>query len=610
VELAHQVPTPYPYEPSERESGLGKLPPAPADEAPGLAARSAQAFAAWLLDVMDWQRRHRDLTRFFFSLLVLVTGLGVGGAAATIDNYLHRGVETGAEVPYVVQPTGKELATNVDLRIFPDGEIGGVAAELRDGGFRYVRQEFAWSQIEPSQGAFDWAEYDLIVQSLSQNGIRVIAVVKDAPAWARGSSGGQDGPPADPATYQAFMQELTARYGERIPFVQVWDRPNLASQWGGTPADADAFIPLLAAGFNGARAGNAEVKIVTPELAVTSDVASGPSDLAFLTSLFDLDAAPFFDIVGLRLDGGTLSPDDRRVAEGRLNFSRAILYRDIVVRAGDAATPIWATSFGWSATGTITRDRQADFVLRAMNRNWAEWPWMGLMVQWEFIDPDPASRDSTYAVVFPEGRATPLFDALSSAATQRQAALANTGFAPMDSVAFSYGGTWQDQHLEGRTFKTTSEQNSSVTITFRGTGLVAYIRSGPQSGRLQLTLDGVTIPGGYGDGNTEWSFRSTLGTNDLPQQLLSGLHDADHVLTITLVGTGELTVGGVIIQRDAPFLWPIVLLTIGSLILIFLGVRSLAYLVAVRTGHLIRKELYDPAAQIRQMPDWKPLRRT
>ncbi|CAN0477314.1 unnamed protein product, partial [Phaeothamnion confervicola] len=156
----------------------------------------------------------------------------------------------------------------------------------------------------------------------------------------------------------------------------------------------------------------------------------------------------------------------------------------------------------------------------------------------------------------------------------------------MDSVAFSYGGTWQDQHLEGRTFKTTSEQSSSVTITFRGTGLVAYIRSGPQSGRLRLTLDGVTIPGGYGDDATEWSFRSTLSTNDLPQQLLSGLPDADHVLTITLVGTGELTVGGVIIQRDAPFLWPIVLLTIGSLILIFVGVRSLAYLVAVRTGHL------------------------
>ena len=610
VEFVPHVPTPYPYEPSERESGLGKLPPAAVDETPGVAARSAQAVAAWLLDVMDWQRRHRDFTRLFFSLLVLAAGLGVGGAAATIDNYLHRGVETGEEVPYVVQPTGKELATNVDLRLFPDGEIGGVAAELRDGGFRYVRQEFSWSQIETAQGTFDWSEYDLIVQSLSQNGVQVIAVVKDTPAWARASSGGQDGPPTDPASYQEFMRQLTARYGERIPFVQVWDRPNLASQWGGTPADADAFIPLLAAGFNGARAGNAEVKVISPELAVTSDVASGQTDIAFLTSLFALDASPFFDIVGLRLDGGTLSPDDRRVAEDRLNFSRAILYRDIVVKAGAASTPIWATSFGWSATGTITRDRQADFVLRAMERSWAEWPWMGLMVQWDFIDPDPASRDSTYAVVLPEGRATPLFQALTSKATQEQAALANTGFAPMDSVAFSYGGSWQDQHLEGRTFKTTSEQGSSVTITFRGTGLVAYIRSGPQSGHLQLTLDGVVISGGYGDDGTQWSFRSTLGTDDLPQQLLSGLADSDHVLTISLVGTGELTVGGVIIQRDAPFLWPIVLLTVGALILIFVGVRSLAYLVAVRTGHLIRKEMYDPAARTQPIADWRPARRT
>ncbi|MGC4105947.1 MAG: beta-galactosidase [Thermomicrobiales bacterium] len=604
------MPTPYPYEPSERESGLGKVPPPDrVDVTPGVAARSAQAVAAWLLDVMDWQRRHRDVTRLIFSLIILIGGLFVGGAAALIDNYLHRGVETGVEIPYVVQPTGKELATNVDLRLFPDSEIGGVATELKDGGFRYVRQEFTWSQIETAEGTYDWSEYDLLVQSLAQNGIQVIAVVKGTPAWARASSGGQDGPPDDPARYQAFMQQLTSRYGGRVPFVQIWDRPNLASQWGGTPADADAFIPLLAAGFNGARSGNAEVKIITPELALTSDTAGGQTDLAFLRSLFDLDASPFFDIVGLRLDGGTLSPDDRRVAPDRVNISRAILYRDIVVKGGDAATPIWATSFGWSATGTVTRDRQAEFVIRAMTRSWAEWPWMGLMVQWEFIDPDASSRNSTYAVVYPEGRATPLFQALSSAATQQQAALANTGFAPMDSVAFSYGGTWQDQHLEGRTFKTTSEQDSSVTIRFRGTGLIAYLRSGPQSGRLHLTLDGTVIPGGYGDDGTQWSFRSTLGTDDLPQQLLGGLDDADHVLTITLVGTGELTVGGVIIQRDAPFLWPIVLLTVGSLVLIFVGVRSLAYLVAVRTGYLIRKEMYDPAARIQRMPDWRPARR-
>lgn len=607
--LSFTVPNPYPYEPSDRESGLGKQPSPRVEAPPSVAARSAQATANWLLDVFDWQRRHNDFTRLLLSLLVLVGGLGLGGAAATIDNYLHRGVETGAEIPYVVQPTGKELATNVDLRLFQDADVSGVATELRDGGFRFARQEFSWKQIEPTAGAYDWTQYDLIVQALAQNGIQVIAVVKDTPDWARASSGGQDGPPGDPAQYQAFMEQVTSHYGNRVPFVQVWDKPNLASEWGGSPADAEDFIPLLAAGFNGARSGNPEVRIVTPELAVASDVASGQSDLEFLTSLFALDAGPFLDIVGMRLDGGTLSPDDRRVASDRINFSRAILYRDIVVRAGEASTPIWATSFGWAATPDISRDRQADFVMRAMTRSWAEWPWLGLMVQWDFIDPDPASIDSTYAVVLPEGRATPLFRALSSKDTQEQAGLANTGFAPMDSVAFSYGGSWQDQHLEGRTFKTTGEQQSSVSITFRGTGLIAYLRSGPQSGRLHLTLDGETIPGGYGDAGDEWSFRSTIGTDDLPQDLVSGLRDTDHVLTITLVGTGELTVGGVIIQRDAPFLWPIVLLTVGALILIFLGVRSLAYLVAVRTGHLIRKEIYDSAARMQRMPDWKPARR-
>lgn len=602
------MPTPYPYEPTERESGLGKPSVTREPAEPGLAMRSAQATAAWLLDVISWQRRHRDLTRFLLSLMLLLGGLGLGAAAAKIDTYLHRGVETGAEFPYVVQPTGKELATNVDLRLFSDSDVAGVARELSDGGFHYVRQEFSWAQIESTQGAFDWSEYDRMVQALSQNGIKVIAVVNDAPGWARSSSGGSDGPPADPATYQAFMTQLTARFGNKVPFVQVWDRPNLASQWGGTPADAESFLSILAAGYNGARAGNPEVKVISPELAALPDAVGGLTDLGFLQALLEAHGGTFIDIVGMRLDGGSLSPDDRRVSPDRINFSRAILYRDIVVRADEAAKPIWATSFGWAATGTVTRDRQAEFVLRSMDRSWAEWPWMGLMVQWDFIDPDPKSPNAAYAVVLPEGRATPLFDALTREETRQRAEIANTGFTPMDSAAFSYSGAWQDQHLEGRTFKTTAETQSSVTIHFRGTGLIAYIRSGPQSGYLTLTLDGEVIDGGADDG-TKWSFKSNIRTDDKPQYLLSGLEDTDHVLTITLTDPGELTVGGIIVQRDAPFLWPVVLLTVGALILIFFGVRSLAYLVAVRTGHLIRRELYDPSADSLRIPDWRPGRR-
>ncbi len=572
---------------------------------------SAQTIAGWLLTGIEWRRHRQDLSRFIIAMLFLAGGLGLGATAALMDNYLHRGVESGAEQPYVVQPTGKELATNVDLRLFPDAEIDSVAHELNQSGFRYVRQEFSWQQLEPTQGNFQWAAYDSIVQTLTRNGVQVIAVIKNAPGWATGTGvlKSADSPPSDPEMLHAFTLALTQHFGGSVPFLQIWDRPNLASHWGGTPATGESFLPFLGAAYNGARAGNGEVKIITPELAMVSDQVNGQTDLGFIEDLLRANGGPFMDVVGLSLDGGTLSPDDRRVSPDRHNMSRAILFRDILVKAGFTQTPIWATSFGWSANGDLSRDRQGEYVVRGMQRSWSEWPWMGLMIQWSFIDPDEHSPDASYAIVLPDGHGTPLYSQLTAKDIRTRAEIANTGFAPMDSSAVSYEGNWQNQHLEGRTFRTSSESQSSATLNFRGTGLIAYVRTGPQSGNVKIELDGKVISGGFGDSGSEWSFQDYLGTNDYPHTLLSNLDDSQHTVTITLVGPGELTLGGLEVVRGAPFIWPVMLITVGSLLLIFFAVRSLVYLVAIRAGYLRSRSGLDLWPQLPQMPDWQPRRR-
>jgi hypothetical protein len=574
--------------------------------------RSAQTVARWLLIVIAWRQRRQDFSRFLVAMLFLIGGLGLGTAAALMDNYLHRGVESGAEQPYVLKPTGKDLATNIDLRLFPDREIDSVAQELNQSGFRYVRQEFSWRQIEPNQGDFQWAAYDAIVQTLTKYDIKVIAVIKDAPAWATGSGvlKATDSPPSDPATIQAFTLTLTQHYGDGLPFLQIWDQPNLASHWGGTPSTGESFLPYLGAAFNGAHVGNPEVRIVTPELAMKSDQVTGQTDLEFMQDLLRMNGAPFIDVVGISLDGGKFSPDDRRVNADRLNMSRAILFRDMLVKAGYIQTPIWATSFGWSAQRSVTRDDQGEYVIRGMNRSWSEWPWMGLMVQWSFIDPDAHSPDANYAVVLPDGRGTPLYAQLTASTVRTRAGVANTGFAPMDSSAVTYEGNWQDQHLEGRTLRTTSESEASATLTFRGTGVIAYIRTGPQSGTIRIELDGKVVSGGFGERGDEWSFEDPLGTNDFPHTLLANLHDTQHTVTLTLVGSGELTLGGLEVVRNAPFVWPVMLITVGALLLIFFAVRSLIYLVAISAGYLQRRSGMDLWPQLPQMPDWQPRRRT
>lgn len=574
-----------------------------------IAARSARRAGQGCVRLRDAVRDHPDLLRAVTALALLSVGVILVLAAALVDSYIHRGVDSGSEPPFVVQPTGGEFATNVDLTLFPQSELPSVAETLRESGFRYVRQHISWRQVEQSQGQFDWAAYDVIVDQLARQEVSIVAVVHEAPEWARGDvpSGVSDAPPRDAATFGAFVEALTARYGDRVPYVQLWEAPNDPVYWGAQGAPPESFLPVLAAGFNAANAGFPEVKVMLPELAIDPDGAGAQSDLSFLEGLYDAGGSAFFDIVAVRLDGGQLSPEDRRVDGDRINFSRAILFRELLFRADDATTPIWATSFGWAVGGDVSAEDQAAFVVDGIQRAWAEWPWMGLMFHWAFVvDPDTAA--SAYAMVDPDGRATPLYLQVTSDELMERSTVAETGFAPMDSAAVIYEGDWQPQHLEGRTFQTTSQTQSAATITFHGTGLIGFLRFGPESGLVHLSLDGELVPGGGGNDGLAWNLGSFV-TSDLPQTLVSGLDNERHRLTIELVSEGELTLGGLVVVRQEPFLWPIILLAVGAAVAIFLAVRSLLYLVAVRSGQLQRRTGVDLWPQLPQLPDWRPSRR-
>lgn len=575
----------------------------------GFGLRLAWIAAGVVLWFLDLRRRRKDLSHFLEAFLLIATGLALVALAGQTDVYLHRGVETGSERPYVVQPSGRALSANVDFRDFAPEQSANIIQTLHDGGYGFVRQEFSWAQIEQTQGQMNWSAYDPFMADLRDNNLAVIAVIVDAPDWSSpGSVGRGDAfPPDDPNALRNFSTQLTSHYPDTIQYVQVWDQPNLAANWGGAAVNGESFRPYLSAAFYGARDGNPQVQIVLPELAVRSDVTGGLSDLSFLNSLYEAGASSIFDVVAVRLDGGTDSPDDRQIDPGRTNFSRAILYRELMVGNQDAGKPIWATSFGWNANnGHVTRQQQAEYVVRGLNRAWSEWPWMGLMVQWVYVTggDDPAAG---YAVL-PNGDTTPLYESLRAPAVVNRSDVANTGFAPMDSDAVAYEGNWHDQHLQGRTFRTTNQTSATSTLHFQGTGLIAFIRSGPESGLLRIELDGELLPGGASANPDYWDFNYRYGTNDLPQRLVSGLDDADHTITITLVESGDLTLGGWVVERTPPFTWPIILLSATAAIVLFLGLRSMIYLVAIRAGHINRREnVASPALPL--MPDWNPGRR-
>src|SRR4051812_3657039 len=304
-----------------------------------------------------------DLLRLGRGILFGLIGLLLIVTSGMTDPVLHRGVETGGEIPYVQQNTGRELAVNVDLTRFDPAQIDSVLATLQTSGFVYLRQPVSWALNEPTQGTFDWTQLDAIVERSTARGMKLVTVVENTPDWARRASerGYADAAPSDAKTLSDFTAAFVSHFGTNIQFIQFMDRPNLAERWGGSTPSPTEYVQLLSAANSAARGANAEVKVLLAEMDPRGTSGQIGDDFDYIRQVYAAGGAPFFDIMSLQLDGGTHSPSDRSVSEKNLNLSRAIALRELMIDKGDRAKAIWATRYGWAASPDLANEVAADY---------------------------------------------------------------------------------------------------------------------------------------------------------------------------------------------------------------------------------------------------------
>jgi hypothetical protein len=553
-----------------------------------------------------------SLGRLIRALLLLSLSLILALGAAVADVYLHRGIETSAEPPYVQQVSGRGLSTNVDLRLFTEAQIEGIASTLRSNGFSIVRQTFDWSEIEADQGEMIWDRYDPIVRNLNDAGIQIVAVVEGAPVWAAqpGSAEGTIAAPANSTDFAAFLSAFVDRYGSYIDYVQVWDQPNDPGHWGGTAATPDQYVGILAPAFNAIRTANGTTQVILAELADRSETGTLGADVHFLRGIYDVGGAPYFDAAAASIDGGDASPYDRRVSSSKPSLSRAELFREAMIEEGDETKPVWITHFGWDLTSSIDREKQAEYLVAGMKRVRTEWPWAGPVFQWALLPQQAGAGDEGRALLNQDGTSTVSFEAVTALADAGVGSVAPTGFVPMDSGPVAYSGAWNDQHLDGRVFKTTSEVGANSTITFGGTGIVVYLRRSPDAGLIRATLDGKPLPDWGNEDGASVIDLTYYQAQDIAVTLASNLEDGVHKLSLTMSEPGQLTIGGAVVSRDPPLRWPVVVALLTALAMAIVALREIAMIAAERGGLMRRRDEAAQGPQLPSMPDWRPMPRT
>lgn len=290
---------------------------------------------------------------------------------------------------------------------------------IRDAGFRFIRQEFTWEDIEihgkgdfidrrnVPEGTDAWEKYDNIAALAKENGIEIIARLGNPPAWTRALTDtiGTNAPPDDFNDFGDFVAEVASRYQGKIRYFQLWNEPNGNEEWGKQNVDPEAYTELLCLGYQRIKAVNPDAVVLAGALTPTVAMNGwNMNDLIFLQRMYNAGAGDCFDIFSAQGYGLWSGAEDQRLRPTVINYPHHVFLRDMMVRNGDARKPIWISELGWNSVpdgippnfGKVTEEQQGKYAVEAYQRAQREWPWLGVMNYWFFKRPADYERDQAW----------------------------------------------------------------------------------------------------------------------------------------------------------------------------------------------------------------------
>jgi hypothetical protein len=268
---------------------------------------------------------------------------------------------------------------------------------IKDMGFRWVKQVFAWSDIEGAKkGHFDWAQADAVVSHANDYGLQVLARLDRAPAWTGAQA--PNGPPQRYEDFGDFCYEIASRYRGRIQAYQIWNEPNLAREWGGQPPNPQEYVRLLSIAYQRIKEADPNAIVVSAGLTPTgTSTAEAMPDTQYLDQMYQAGFQNYCDMVGLHAAGFKAPPEtspDEAAANPEYGGERFFCFRhvedmrQIMETHQDGARRVVILEFGWTsdtihpayAWHAVTEEQKAEYMVRAYQWAQEHWrPWIALM---------------------------------------------------------------------------------------------------------------------------------------------------------------------------------------------------------------------------------------
>ncbi len=551
----------------------------------------------------------------------------LGTAVLVLTVLFTRGVSYGTSFQPVANLPANRYGVNVELdKIVRDEALRRTIDMIQAAGFGFVRQVFAWNEIEISAKGdfFDhkndksaWDKYDRLVDSGNAAGLQFIARLERPPDWARPSGKAETAPPERFDDYGDFVAAFVQHFKGRVHYVQIWNEPNRFEDWGSQPVDPVAYTKLLRIAYARAKLVDPSIVVLSAALTPTTDCCTkNRPDPVYLQQMYDAGARGSFDVLGAQAYGLRAGPEDpwqdlpwrpndarKAVIDSHnTNFGRVVLDRQVMVRNGDAAKSVWVCEFGWNALpagwtgdaspwGSVSLDRQASYTVQAYQRAQREWPWLGVMNLWLFQDPSPAASDPTqfFGLVDQQFQPRPVYDAIRALTRASPAA---AGQHAASNAAASYSGAW----AATASGQTSPVSGATASLRFDGSAVSLRTARGPGMGIAYLAVDGsptyaTDIPKDSAGRAAVDLFAAAAAPALIP--VASGLPDGSHELTLTVSGLANPASAGPAVEIDGfavgltrgqrPYYAGGLLLALGALVVAWQALARLTILSAAKS---------------------------
>lgn len=326
-------------------------------------------------------------------------------------------------------------------------------------GARWVRVDFAWSNVERVPGAYDWSDVDRVTAAVDAVGMEVLALPAYTPEWARppGCTSNKCAP-REAADFARFVAEAARRYGpDKVLAWELWNEPNIPAFWKPAP-DVEAYAKLLRTSAAALKQVRPDAMVLSAGLSPAFSDGTSVAPVEFVERLYALGALEQVDAVAVHPYSATSLPLTQGTERWN-TFLQMEQVHDVMTEHGDGDKPVWGTEFG-VATGNDPRAtserQQAAIVAQGLERlRDRTWPWFEVLLAYSLRDTadDPDDWQSGFGLLRHDGSRKPAFDTFARAMRQplEQLPSSRSTALPRSSADVTAGATaWRRVSRRGR----------------------------------------------------------------------------------------------------------------------------------------------------------------